>query len=341
MNRSSKIRKKILFILIFAVILGGAYYKNIIDKPLKTDNKTVQIEVKDGESLNGVLNNLGESGVLRNKFLLKLDLKLKRKDINLKPGNYTVDSDSSFNNILDILQRENLSSSQIVISIPEGKTIDDIASILKKNGMFSKDEFIEAIKNYKLPDYVSDNKNKKYNLEGFLFPDTYYFDKDSTPDDVIYAMLTNFEKKMDEIEKETGIDIESSEVETIIIKASLVEKEAVLDDERKLVASVIENRLKKNMKLQFCSTVNYVVGYDGKELLKNSDINIDSPYNTYKYSGLPVGAIGNPGKESIIAALEPADTDYLFFVSLKNQGGKQHFSKTAEEHERVKKEQGY
>ena len=95
------------------------------------------------------------------------------------------------------------------------------------------------------------------------------------------------------------------------------------------------------MKLEFCSTVNYVVGYDGKELLKNSDIKVDSPYNTYKYPGLPAGPIGNPGKESIIAVLEPADTDYLYFVSLKGQGGRQHFSTTAEEHERVKKEQGY
>ena len=154
-------------------------------------------------------------------------------------------------------------------------------------------------------------------------------------------MLDNFKVRLKEIEKETGKDIQSSEIEKLIIKASLVEKEAVLDEERAKVASVIENRLKKKMKLEFCSTVNYVVGYDGKELLKNSDIKVDSPYNTYKYSGLPAGPICNPGKESIVAALEPENTNYLFFVSLKNQNGKQYFSTTAEEHERVKKEQGY
>lgn len=341
MKLSSMKRKKILFILIFAVIFGAAYCINVIKKPLKTHDEAIQVNVKDGESLNSVLDDLDKDGVLRNKFILKVDLKLKGKNINLKPGNYTINKESSFSKMLDILQKDSLSSSQIVVSIPEGKTVDNIADILEEKGMFSKDEFLEAVKNYELPDYISYNKERKYNLEGFLFPDTYYFDKDSTPDDVIHAMLSNFDSKMKEIEKETGIDIESSEIETIITKASLIEKEAVLDDERKLVASVIENRLNKNMKLQFCSTVNYIVGYNGKELLKNSDINIDSPYNTYKYPGLPVGPIANPGKESIIAALEPADTDYLFFVSLKNQGGKQYFSKTAEEHEKVKKEQGY
>lgn len=341
MRKNSKSRKSKLFILIFAILLGIVYYRNIINRPLKTTNEIVQIKVEEGESLIGLLNKLDEDGLLRSKFVLKLDIKFFNNEASLIPGTYAINKNSSFNEILNILEHEGQSSSQVIVSIPEGNTIDNIAVKLSEAGLFSKEEFLEAVKNYDVPDFIQKSSKKKYNLEGFLFPDTYYFDENSTPEEVIKVMLDNFKVRIKEIEKETGKDIESSEIETIIIKASLVEKEAVLDDERAKVASVIENRLKRNMKLEFCSTVNYVVGYDGKELLKNSDIKVDSPYNTYKYSGLPAGPICNPGKESIIAALEPEDTNYLFFVSLKNQNGKQYFSTTAEEHERVKKEQGY
>lgn len=341
MKKNSKKRKSKVFILIFAILLAVAYYKNVINKPLKSNDETIELKIEEGESLNGLLNDLDEDGLLRNKFILKLNLKFFNNEINLLPGTYAINKDSSFNEILKILEHEDLSTAQIVVSIPEGNTVDNIALKLEEAGLFPKEEFISAVENYDLPDFISHNSNKKYDLEGFLFPDTYYFSQDTEPDVVIKIMLDNFESRLKEIERETGKDIESSKIETLITKASLVEKEAVLDEERALVASVIENRLKKNMKLEFCSTVNYVVGYDGKELLKNSDIKVDSPYNTYKYNGLPAGPICNPGKESIIAALEPADTDYLFFVSLKGQNGKQYFSTTAEEHEKVKKEQGY
>ena len=341
MRRNSKKRKSKLFILIFAILLGIIYYRNIINRPLKTTNEIVQVKIEEGESLIGLLDKLDDNGLLRSKFILKLNVKFFNSKASLIPGTYAINKDTSFNNILNILEHEGTASSQLVISIPEGNTIDDIAVKLSNAGLFSKEDFLEAVKNYELPDFVSKNPKKKYDLEGFLFPDTYYLDESSTPEEVINLMLDNFKVRLKEIEKETGKDIQSSEIEKLIIKASLVEKEAVLDEERAKVASVIENRLKKNMKLEFCSTVNYVVGYDGKELLKNSDIKVDSPYNTYKYSGLPAGPICNPGKESIVAALEPENTNYLFFVSLKNQNGKQYFSTTAEEHERVKKEQGY
>lgn len=341
MRKNSKKKKSKLFILMFAILLGILYYRNIINRPLKATNEVVEVKVEEGESLLGLLNKLDDNDLLRNKFVLKLNIKLFNSKVSLIPGTYAINKDTSFSNILSILEHEGSASSQVVISIPEGNTVDDIAVKLSNAGLFSKADFLEAVKNYELPEFVSRSSKKKYDLEGFLFPDTYYFDESSTPEEVIKLMLDNFKVRLKEIEKETGKDIKLSEIETLITKASLVEKEAVLDEERAKVASVIDNRLKKNMKLEFCSTVNYVVGYEGKELLKNSDIKVDSPYNTYKYSGLPAGPICNPGKESIIAALEPENTNYLFFVSLKNQNGKQYFSTTAEEHERVKKEQGY
>ena len=179
---------------------------------------------------------------------------------------------------------------------------------------------------------------RKYNLEGYLFPDTYFFDKDATPEDVISSMISEFEKTLKKVEEETKVTIKEDEIEKIITIASLVEEEAELDEERDLVSSVIYNRLEKGMKLEFCSTINYAWGEHLPQVL-NKHLEIDSPYNTYKNLGLPVGPITNPGEKSIVAAVKPAKTDYLYFMLLYNQGGKHHFSTTGAEHEKVKKEE--
>ena len=131
------------------------------------------------------------------------------------------------------------------------------------------------------------------------------------------------------------LDISDDELEDLIIKASLIEKEVKESSEKPIVSSVINNRLNKDMKLQFCSTVNYVIGYKDHEVLTYNDIEIDSPYNTYKYMGLPVGPIASPGKDSIIAALKPKDTEYLYFV-LSEDNKTHYFSKTEEEHNAAK-----
>lgn len=345
MNIKGKMKNRriiTLIIAILAVFLGIVfYYNSVISNPLKAKNDNIEIEVLDGETFNSVLDTLDEQEILRNKSMVKIKLKLHKKNIVLIPGTYSINKNISLDDLIEKLQLQNSSINQVKVTIPEGFTIELIAARLEENGMFNKDEFINEVKIYPLPSYVKNDKRKKYNLEGFLYPDTYFFNKDATPTDVIEIMTNKFQEILKVVEDKTSKTINISDIEELIIKASLIEKEAVLDEERPLVASVIENRLKKNMNLGFCSSVNYVVGYDGKELLRNSDISVDSPYNTYINSGLPVGPITNPGEKSILSAVEPAETDYLYFVLLKGQDGKQYFSKTAEEHERIKKEQGY
>lgn len=331
-----------LIIAMLAVILGVIfYYNSVISNPLKTNKDNIEIEVLEGQTFNSVLDTLDEQEILRSKFVAKIKLKLNKQNIVLIPGTYSINKNISLDGLIEKLQMQNSNSNQVKVTIPEGFTIELIGARLEENGMFKKDEFISSVKTYPVPSFVNNDEKKKYNLEGFLYPDTYFFNKDSTPEEVIEIMINKFQEILKEVEDKTKKTINVSDIEKIITKASLIEKETVLDEERNLVASVIENRLKKNMKLEFCSSVNYVVGYDGKELLRNSDINVDSPYNTYKNIGLPVGPITNPGEKSILAALEPAETDYLFFVLLKGKDGKQYFSKTADEHEKVKKEQGY
>ncbi|MDS0524980.1 endolytic transglycosylase MltG [Clostridium sp. SHJSY1] len=342
--KKSSIKGKLFkfIIVVIAIVLGLTYYyKSIISQPLKMNSNTIEIEVDEGESFNSVLEKLDKAGNLRNKYIVKLNLKLTNESVNLFSGKYEVSKNITLEELVKTLQTKDLSKDKVAVSIPEGYSIDNIAKRLEENGLFSKDEFINAVKAYKAPNFVKVDSRKKYNLEGYLYPDTYFFLKGVTPNEVINTMVTNFQEKIKEIATESQKQINDADMETLITKASLVEKETVLDDERPLVASVIENRLKTGMKLEFCSTVNYVIGYEGKELLKESDTKVNSPYNTYQNKGLPIGPITNPGKKSIVAALNPAKTDYLFFVLLKGQDGKQHFSKTLAEHQSVSKQQGY
>lgn len=342
--KKSSIKGRIFkfIIVVIAILLGLTYYYNsIISQPLKMNGDTIDVEVDEGESFNSILEKLDKSGNLRNKYIVKLNLKLTKESVNLFSGKYELSKNITLKDLVKTLQTKDLSKDKVAVSIPEGYSVDNIAKRLEENGLFSKDEFINAVKAYKAPSFVKVDPRKKYNLEGYLYPDTYFFLKGVTPEEVINAMINNFQEKIKEIATENQKQISDGDMETIITKASLVEKETVLDDERPLVASVIENRLKKGMALGFCSTVNYIVGYEGKALLRESDTKVESPYNTYKYKGLPVGPITNPGKKSIIAALNPAKTDYLYFVLLKGQDGKQYFSKTLAEHEKKSKEQGY
>ena len=330
----------LLIVLLIIIIIGGfEYYNGIIESPLKSDKEKIKITVDEGESFYSLLDKLSSIGVLKNKEVIKLNLKLdKKSNINLVPGEHEINTNVTLKELIKILETEDFSKNRISVTIPEGYDIEEMANVFEENGLFSKDEFLNAVKNHELPNYVKRDNKKKYNLEGYLFPNTYFLDKDISPDEVISLMISEFEKTLENVEKETGVTIKEEEIEKIITIASLVEEEAELDEERDLVSSVIYNRLEKGMKLEFCSTINYAWGEHLPQVL-NKHLEIDSPYNTYKNEGLPVGPITNPGEKSIIAAVKPAQTDYLYFMLLYNQGGKHHFSNNGAEHEKVKHEE--
>ncbi|NLK93758.1 MAG: endolytic transglycosylase MltG [Clostridiales bacterium] len=323
----------ILIILLIAIIY---YYTSTTKYPFNKNSDNVVITVDNGEGFTTLIDKLDNMGIIKSKLCIKIKIKINKINPNILPGTYEISKDTSLDSLIKMLETEDLSKNQISITIPEGYTIEKIGKVLEDNNLFSANEFYEAVKNYPLPEFVSDNKNKKYNLEGFLYPETYFFNKDIEPNEVIKTMLDKFIQEFHEAEKDTGVSIDNKDIETIITKASLVEKEVKIEDEKGKVASVIENRLDKNMKLEFCSTVNYVIGYEGNTVLTYSDIKVDSPYNTYKYDGLPVGPIASPSISSIKAVLLPDKTDYLYFLT--KDGVSTYFSKTAEEHENAKKE---
>lgn len=329
-------KKTILIVVIAIFILGGigiSYYKSLIRKPFKLSVEKVNLEVKDGQSINDVLRKLSSQDIIGNTYFIKYYIKSNDINTTIKPGKYIIEKDMDLNTFLDNLVSGKTAEGLKRVTIPEGFTVEEIGAKLEENSIISKAEFLKAVKEYELPVYIRRNNLRKYPLEGFLFPDTYDFEKGTPAVDIIERMLNRFEDVISEIEKSNGQKIDKNTIDDIVTIASIVEKEAEKDTERPKVASVFYNRIDKKMKFQSCATVLYSLGYHKAEI-SNEDLKVESPYNTYKVDGLPVGPIASPGKSSLQAAISPDKTNYLFFIS--NDDGTHSFTSSEAEFTRLK-----
>lgn len=309
--RKSKSKTIPIIIILILIISCFVLFKRVLNKPLNTSEDIV-INVQEGDSFYSIINALSKENKIKNLPLIKLFVKISRKNIDVKPGEYVLQKDLNVNELINTLTSE--SSLNIVkFTVPEGYTIDDISEKLEKEGICSKEDFIKAIKEYELPSFVNINSEKRYNLEGYLFPDTYLIKVGETPKEIITKMVARFKEMLSEAIKEVNTTVKNEDIETVVTIASMIEKEARIDSERSVIASVIVNRLNIDMMLQIDATVIYALG-EHVDTVLYSHLETNSPYNTYKNYGLPVGPISNPGLESIKAALKPEQTDYLFYV---------------------------
>lgn len=322
------------FILIIILFLGIFKFTSTINKPLKISNEEVVL-VEDGDSFYNILSKLKNENKIKSPLIIKLYAKLTGLNLEVVPGSHTLEKEMSVKEIAETLRDAN-NKNAITVTIPEGFNIEDIAARLQEQEVCTSDEFINAVKSYPLPSYVKDNPEKRYNLEGFLFPDTYSFELGVEPQYIIETMIKRFEEVFKEI---TASDtITEADVEKVVNVASIIEKEARVDEDRPLIASVIYNRLRQSMPLQIDATVIYAHGYY-IESVRNRHLAIESKYNTYLYKGLPVGAICNPGLESIKAALNPASTDYLFYLLASDD--EHYFTNNYDDFLKKKEELGY
>lgn len=311
MKNNKKIVNVTTIIVIMIIIITIWQCFKIVDTPLKIKDEEI-IEVAEGDSFYGVLNKLSEEDKIKNEFLVKLYLKIRGIKPEVLAGTYKLDNSMTLDEIITLLSNDS-TIGKIYITIPEGYTIDDIATELEENNICSSEDFINSVKNYDLPAYVSNNPNKRYNLEGFLFPDTYSFNENENADFVVKTMINRFEEVWQELVQSLNLSIADDEIEKIVNVASIIEKEAVVDSERSLISSVIYNRIAIEMPLQIDATVIYSYGYHIEKMYEKH-LEIDSPYNTYMYYGLPIGPISNPGRASLMAALKPEKTDYLYYL---------------------------
>jgi UPF0755 protein len=311
-----------LFFIFSLIFLVTILFFTAIYFPL-VENSTIQkiINIPSGTNAKEIVHILEKNEIIRkNNYLFIILIKLSKLEDKLKFGEYNL---SPSLNMLQILNK--LARGEIVvykITIPEGYTSIQIAELLDKKEIVEKESFLKLV------------KYGEKSWEGYLFPDTYEVPKKFGAENMFKLMLSNFERvavdnKLINKAEQTGFTMDE-----IITLASIIEKEAKFAEEKRQISSVFHNRLKSGMKLQSCATIQYILGKP-KEKLEESDLEIESPYNTYLYKGLPPGPICNPGIDSIVAALEPANEDYLFFVLGDN--GRHIFSKTYEEHLKNKK----
>ena len=321
--RTTLISYSLGFLSIILFVAGFLFLKASL--PMSENTQTQIFEVKSGMTLKEVSQELFHQNLIRSANAFQTIAFIQDKEKLIKVGEYYISPSMP---AAEILQR--ITSGKTVlhsVTIPEGYRITEIANLLEKRNLVDKNIFLQQAKNVELLEGVPTGS-----LEGYLFPDTYHFGKRTTEAIIIKKMVETFKERAlkKEFLKRAG-DMGFSYHE-IITLASLIEKETGKDSERKQISSVFHNRLKKNMLLQTDPTVIYVIDmFDGN--IRKRDLKIDSPYNTYLYKGLPPGPIANPGLKSIIAALYPANTSNLYFVS--KQDGSHKFSATLNEHNRA------
>lgn len=322
-------KKLIIFLTIPIIVIGIIAFKvfgdakKVIEHPFSSNGTSIEVIVKNGDTLNKIISDLDEQKKINSAILVKWYIKKHNLNTNIKPGTYNVPSDVSIENFVKSLGEGKYNENAIKVTIPEGYDVEHIASLLEEKGVINKTEFIDSCKTYTLPNYVKTDSKRKYALEGYLFPDTYEFIKGMKGKEIIDIMIKNFNVAIKDIEKKTNKTIEVNDMDRLITMASIVERESELESERPIIASVFYNRLKINMKLQSCATLEYALGVH-KTIYSDKDTTVQSPFNTYFVTGLPVGPVCNPGKASITAALEPSQTKNLYFVA-KFDGTKSHF----------------
>ncbi|WP_102400582.1 endolytic transglycosylase MltG [Haloimpatiens massiliensis] len=332
--------KKRVLILLFTIIVLLTASISIINKKVKSPFKIkgdYSLKVENGDTFYKVLNRLSDENVIFNSKFIKVYLKGKKLNLTTKPGIYVVNKNTSLEEFISMLNKGN-KEVEVQVTIPEGYTVEQIAELLEDKKLVKKVEFIKKCNEYQLPEYIKGKGNTKYPLEGYLFPDTYQFKKDASAEKIIDTMLKRTEKVLNGIEAETGLKVK--DVENQVIIASLIEKEARVDGDRGKIASVIHNRLKKDMKLQIDATVLYALGKH-KETVTIKDTKTESPYNTYYTKGLPLGPICSPGKESLVAAVKPENTDYLFYLYKKDASKEHYFTNNYEDFKKAMKKYGY
>jgi len=268
--------------------------------------------------------------LIANPWLFRLEMFLKNSTRVYREGTYILNRQMTNTEINATLRRGTTPEAvgEVRVLIREGLTIRYMGELFESLGFFTQDEFVEYAQtgefNFRFLDDVPiiEGRNR---LEGYLFPDTYYFPMNPTPRDIIIRMLIRFEAVMESAWLQRAYELGHT-LDDIIIMASIIEAEIRLAEERAIASQVIHNRLDRNMRLQMCSTVVYAMGIRRDRLTIADTQNTISPYNTYLNDGLPIGPIGNPGRASIEAALWPSSGPYLFFVVEDQASGRHYFS---------------
>lgn len=301
-------------LLAVAVVLSLAWWARGTSPANPNDNTPKIFIIEKGQGVRAIAKNLKDQRLIKDQVVFFLLTKKLGLDSKIQAGSFRLNPGMSASEIANQLTVGTL---DVWVTIPEGQRAGEIAQTLEKT----------------MPNYEPSWNEELEKYEGSLFPDTYLFPKDSTIETIILIMTKNFEEKYKTLDTSKA----NFSKEEIITLASLIEREAKHSDDRPRVSSVIHNRLVLGMKLDIDATLQYALGFQldekrwWKKSLTNDDKKVNSPYNTYTRAGLPPGPIANPGLLSLEAAISPAQTDYLYYIT--DSSGQNRYAETLEEHE--------
>ncbi len=303
--------RKILYTGIFILLITAVLY-------LKPDSYKKTIEISDGMIASDIAAELADNNIIKHPGVFSFFLRLSGKAKDLKAGVYLLNTKSNYFTLINMLTKG--SNIFIKVTVPEGFTVEQIGVRLQNLDVIDNAEEFT-------------NRVIEKDLRGFLFPETYNFSPGESVDKIIGSMKRQFYEVFNDEYKERSEELGYT-IKEIITLASLIEKEAKVPRERPVISAIFHKRLRKRIYLESCASVLFALG-EHKRRLRYKDLDIDSPYNTYRIFGLPPTPICNPGSASIYAALYPADTEYLYFFSRGD--GSHIFSKTYKEHLRLQK----
>lgn len=291
----------------------------------------ITVTIAPQSSTSRIAAQLEENRLIHSAEYFKLFTKITGADRSLKPGKYSFEGTENLNRIVAMLQQG--SPDLISFTVPEGYNLEQTINLLDSQGIATREDFLAALENQNLEfKFFDELPEGATRLEGFLFPDTYKIETETNPVGMVQLMLNRFTEVYTPEHEARAKELGMTNLEVITL-ASIIEREAKVPQDRTLVSSVFHNRLKKGMLLQSCATVQYALG-EIKPVLYNTDLQVESPYNTYLHQGLPPGPIAAPGEDSIKAALYPSETTYLYFVAKPD--GSHVFSNTLQEHNEAK-----
>jgi len=306
-------RKILVLIIVFAVffLIMGAWWKNGLSPVNSKDSTTYDFVIPKGSAVRVVGNKLKEQGLIKDPVVFFVYIKKNNLDKAIQAGSYKLSPSMDLPTVLKTLGS---GSEDIWVTIPEGYRAAEIAEVLEKSLETYEPSWVDALELQ----------------EGYLFPDTYLIPKGADVETVISIMKNTFNEKV----KSIGLSADDPDLKRVVIIASLIEREAIRDDEKKMISSVIANRLEDGMSLDIDATLQYIRGKDASgnwwPVPTGDDKALNSFYNTYKNPGIPPGPISNPGIEAIRAAANPASSDYYFYIH--DMEGNVHFAKNLTEH---------
>ena len=336
--------------IVFVLIISGVcsfFVVSVANDVFAFQKKEVTAEISLGNyvTVSELAKLLGDEGIVKYPTVFKYYAQLREETDGFEPGKYEVASNMNYDALLAFFKKQSAERQIITLTIPEGFTVDEIIDLFVSNGMGTEEGFADAIQNGDFSDYkfikLLDEKklspDRKYRLEGYLFPDTYEFFKDWSETRIIMTLLDGFEARFNEEYYEV-IEKSKFSLDDYIIIASMIQAEAKYSTDFELVSSVFHNRLAKPSSypyLESDATIQYAFATHKNEITPD-DLKIDHPYNTYLRPGLTPGAVCNPGATAILTALQPAETNYYYFVSRAN--GEMLYATTLAEHNKNIKE---